>query len=351
MGERAYAGGGPGLNSMEHKAVSPLDTPREPARIAELRAFLLLVAALFLVRIGLNYLAMPAGLAAVATLLLSILFVVAPILALFRAARFAWTPGVAVGFVAGGVALHVLGAVVMRTFPPQALGSHIFDALAQSGLMLWCVGLGALLATLIRDRNLLVPVAIFLAGFDMFLIFSPNSLPQKILKQAPQIFQSVAAKVPAVVPAPGGGVQVGPGAFIGPADFILLGMFFIAIHKFRMRTDTTFRWVAPILVLYMLTVLYAGSLSLGPIQLGALPALVPIGLTVLLVNAREFRMTPAEKGMTAFVAAIALLLAGLGIVNAKRAQASQAGPSPQEAVPVSPESGGSPEPVGPGRSR
>jgi hypothetical protein len=308
-------------------------------------SFWAVVVALLILRILTSYVAVPISFAVVSTIILTLLFLGLPVWAVFQAARDPWSPGKAAAFLAGGVALHALGVVATRSFASRGFAEVLMNSIGQSGLMIWCLGLGALLTTLIRDKNLLLPVSIFLAGFDAFLIVTPTSLPQQILQKAPEVFKSVASQVPGMVQKAGEAtVQAAPAVYVGPADLFFLSMFAIALFKFRMRVRETQRWVIPVLGLYLLVVLFFGGVSLGPISLGTLPALVPIGLTILLVNAKEFELKPDEKAATVVVALLALGLAGFGYWNAVKApkRAPLGGPSSPTVVPVAPERSSSP---------
>ena len=70
------------------------------------------------------------------------------------------------------------------------------EAIAQLGLMIWATGLGGLIGLLLKDKNLILPVAVFVIGFDMFLIFSPLSFTSKAVEQNAEVFQTVAMSVP-----------------------------------------------------------------------------------------------------------------------------------------------------------
>ena len=79
-----------------------------------------------------------------------------------------------------GVAVHVCGvALNVLVFHGQGVGSIIALAIAQTGLPIWCIGLGAMIASLLREKNILIPVAIFLVSWDIFLVLSPNRLYTK----------------------------------------------------------------------------------------------------------------------------------------------------------------------------
>lgn len=277
------------------------------------RMLLIVAGVLALLRIGTAYLAVPAGLATFLSVLATLIFVAWPILAIFRAAGDRWDAKTGFILLGIGVALHLGGVLVARFgLHDQGPGAVFLIALAQSGLLLWCVALGALLSMLIRDKNLLLPVAIFLAGLDMFLVFAPVGIARQIVEKNPELFKSVAYTVPKVATGEPTGMIV-PMAFVGPADFFFLAMFFVAICRFNMRVHETLKWIVPVLLGYLAIVMLAGGVRIGPISLGMLPALLPIGLTVLLVNRKEFKLAKDEKAATVVVGLIAVALAGLAI--------------------------------------
>jgi hypothetical protein len=227
--------------------------------------------------------------------LLAVLFLGIPILALFFGANHKWGPRLALGFVIGGALLQWLG-VEFRDMTGIAGG--VLNAFGQAGLQFWTVGLGALLATLIKDKNILVPIAIFLAIFDVFLVLTPMGITQQIMQKAPEALPSVAAQVPALGTNQPTGKAL-TAAYVGPADLVFLGCFFVALFRFRMQTRLTFKLVVPALLVYLAVVLSTGW---------PLPALVPIGLCLLVANWREFQLSKDEKISTAVVAALGLAL-------------------------------------------
>ncbi|MCG9894080.1 MAG: hypothetical protein MH204_01220, partial [Fimbriimonadaceae bacterium] len=164
-----------------------------------------------------------------------------------------------------------------------------------------------------------------------------------------QIFQSVAAQVPTAREAPRPEAppeerapRVVPAAYIGPADFIFSMAFFACLFRLRMKVRETVRWLIPVLVFYLGLVFFT--------PFGMLPALVPIGLTVLIVNAREFTMTRDEKLGVWIVSVVSVALAVLGVwqrVNYVPPK-PPAEPSIQAPGPEGPAPEASPEPAAPG---
>lgn len=306
--------------------------------------FLGVLAGLFLLRLPLAYMAAPASLALPLSIVVTLLFVAAPILALFAAASHPWSTRLALGFIAVGVAFHALGFVLAeRALGGRGMAAVLLSSLAQTGLILWTVGLGALLGGFLKDKNLLLPVSAFLAGFDMFLVFAPIGPTRRIVESNPAVFKSVAYQAPRVASGEVKGF-VEALAYVGPADFFFLAMFFVALYRFDMRARQTLAWIVPVLLIYLLTVIFFGGVTLGPIRLGTLPALLPIGLTVLLVNRNEFRLTGEEKALTWIVALIAVGLAAYGVALSKRASV-ESGPTlpPAPSTPVDGQEAPAPE--------
>lgn len=308
-----------------------------------LRFLLGIAAGLALLRIGTAYFAVPIEIATLLSVVSTLVFVATPILALYRAASDFWSTKSGFLLLGIGVLLHVGGVLASKyLLQDSGLLAVICLAFAQSGLLLWCAALGVLLALLIKDKNLLLPVSAFLAGLDMFLVFAPIGIARQVVEKNPTLFKTIAYNVPKIASGEAPGVLV-PMAFVGPADFFFLGMFFVALYRFHMQVAATFRWVVIVLLAYLAIVIAFGSMKIGPVSLSMLPALVPIGLTVLIVNRREFKLSSQERIATWTVVAISAIL-GLGGLwlssNSRRAQ--PAAPLPSGNAPAIERSGDSP---------
>ena len=287
-----------------------------------------------MLRVAVGYVAVPVSLLFPASVLTTVLFMVIPMLALFLGAGHPWDLKQAIAIVVLGVVVQTGGATLAHMAVSRALGGAIFAA-SQAGLVVWCMGAGAALACLLKDRNMLLPIAVFLALFDTWLVFAPEGLVSRALSGAPAPIKldQVAYAVPKV--ATSATPQVANGfaqslAFVGPADLLFLAMFFVALYRFGMRPRQTLVAIAPVLVAYLAIVLLLPNAWVGPIRLAALPALLPIGLTVLWVNRKEFHLLPDEKAIT-----IGLVVLGVPFV-AWRIFATQPvsePPRPTHAVP------------------
>ena len=230
-----------------------------------------------------------------ASVLATIVFIGIPIIGLYLGGRMQWGPATSVCALAG--CLAVLGALLLARVPPTPETTGI----AQLARIGWPMALGFLVAGLVKDRNLIPPIAIVLATVDILAVFAPVGTVKIAMhnEKIRPIFDAVAIQVPKV------GTAL-PVAQMGPADFLFLGMFFYAIFKFGMRAKETLYWVAPALAIYLAIVVFWGDKKLFGLPLGALPALVPIGVAVVVANRDQFSMTKQEKAMTFGVLALCL---------------------------------------------
>ncbi len=283
-----------------------------------------------------GYVSVPLRFQNAASGLATVIFIASPIFALYYAGRYAWNSKTAGIFIGAGLAIQFgIGYAIGQ----KLLGGHGFFAAVctaigmQCGFTMWCVGLGAFLASILRDRNLLIPVSIFLIGFDIYLVLTPLGGTHLALKSSVrEVFKTVAYSVPAPTASPTQGA-VKELAYMGPADFLFMGMFFIALFKFNLRTRQTLYWL-------IAAVLVAIGLAFG--FGSAVPMMVPIGLAVLLVNLPEFKMNKEEIASTVVVLAIVLAIIGSSFLLGRRV-----GPSKPDVVQVSVAPAASPAPAKP----
>lgn len=323
--------------------------PRSP-----LGLFLGAAAGVFVLTVLAGVLSAPPAVAVGLSVVAAVFFVGLPILGLFSGSAHGWTAKGALVPLLAGVALHGGAFLTIRSFKLEGLPGLLLQASMQVGVMAWCLGLGALVAILIRERNMLLPVAIFLAGMDAFLILSPLTPQAQIAAENPEVIKNIGYTVP-MVRASGPDAPAGVGlqdmVYIGPADLFISAVFFACLFRYGMRARATATWLVPVLVGYLFLVLLTGM---------PLPALVPIGITVLAVNWREFQLSRDEKQATWLVTVIALGLAGWGVYNrltyvppVRESEESGMGARSGPAVSVDGSSPGTPEspesPAAPGR--
>lgn len=305
------------------------------------RAFFTILAILAGLRMLLAAVSVPAVLATPLSVVVSVAMITLTLWAIYRAAGESWTWKTCLALVVPGVAIHIGTYLATRSVAEGSFLASASSALGQAGLVTWCTGLGGMLALIIRDKNLAIPVALFLAGFDIFLVLSPSAPTNRVLAERPEVFQAVAMGVPKVkTAADPAGVALNL-ANVGPADLFFVAAFLVLAFRHGMNARRTVLWMIPVLSVYLLAALA------GVAGLGSLPAMVPIGITFLAVNWREFKMTKEEKASTWVVALIALALAGYGIMSARKAASSPAGqpaPSTTAPSPTPPGSANSPQP-------
>lgn len=310
-----------------------------------LRDFVLVAVALFLLRLFFGFVTFPVGVANALSILSAVLFVGLPVFAIYRASSHEWNAKGALLFVLAGAVLHVGGAVLARYVSgPSTAGEVVLMAIVQTGILAWTLGIGVLLSLKIGDKNLMIPIAIFLVGFDMFLVFNPESPTRRMLENVPAVTQSVLATVPQAKATEEAKAGVQNLAQVGPADLLFAAAFFVLMFRFDMKPRKTMLWMVPVLVLYLLIVVFAGGAHIGPLSLGMLPAMVPIGLTVLLVNWRGFKLQGQEIAGVVLVTLLSAGLAWFGIYRANQ-QAPQVAPSQQGGDQAPPRQEGSPLPA------
>lgn len=305
---------------------------------------------MLVLNIGVRFIQVPVSAVGPISMVLSAVFFAIPIVGLFMASRGTWTLRASLSLIAAGIAIQALSIFVLRSKLPPALEIGVFSV-SQIALLTWCAGLGGALSALIKERNLILPVAIFLAGLDVFLVTYPYSWVNRVVNNAPQILQSVGYNLPRVSAEPVSTAPVQISATVGPADFFFLFMFFICVHKFQMRERATLIAMVVTLLAYLVIVLGFGDLSIGPVSLGALPVLLPMGIVLLALNLDQFKLNTEEKIGTWLFAFIAVGLAAFGIMQAGIAKARRAGPENSVLAPELQAPEGSPSPADPNPPR
>lgn len=317
-----------------------METDQNPSspRFRGIQALAAVAGTLFVLRLAVAFIMVPEAVAPWASLFLTVLFIIAPIVGLFFAANEKWSPVRATSLVVIGVLFHLGLTVLIRQLKLEGVAAVVLTALAQTGLLLWCAGLGALVSSLLKDKNILLPIALVLAAIDIFVVTSPIGTVKQVLQKQPEILEKVAYSVPkAAIEGQQQGVQVNIGAYVGPADLFFLMMFFVAIWKFGLRAKETLRWMSVALVGYLLIVLFFGDVRFGEVSLAALPALVPIGAVILLVNRKEFTLSRDEIQSTIAVGIIGLCLASYGLYSGVTATKAKPVEPSQKAASAKPQ--------------
>jgi hypothetical protein len=204
----------------------------------------------------------------------------------------------------GAVSALVLAAVILVSahIKSKAVPVAIGLSLARDLSIIVLAGsVGYGISFIIREPGILLPVGLCAAIVDFWGVnWGPVN---HVLTKAPKVVNAVSVAVPTPVP----GL---PSTTIGPGDFVFLALFFGVLYKFRMNVKGTFWLGYALLVLSMFAVLIFGL---------PIPALVPMGIAVILANIKKFKLSREEMLSTAIVAVfLSVLLTAISIFIFKR---------------------------------
>lgn len=190
------------------------------------------------------------------------------------------------------------------------LGRALAVPAADVFFLVACVLAGRLLARILRDRNLLLPVCVVLALADVFTVFlGPTRLA---LEEMPELVSKLSIKLPRVGSAAG---PEGVGGLVhlatmGPGDLVFLSFFFVAAVRFGLSVRATFAGIFA-LVAVGLAIIVALPRAI------AVPVLPLMAVGFLIANHGEFKLTRAEKRNLIVAAALfaAIILAMWGLTR------------------------------------
>ncbi len=166
-------------------------------------------------------------------------------------------------------------------------------------ITLGCAFFGILLSRIIREPNVLLPVALVAMPIDYLGAMTPIGFTQNAVAQNPKLVQALSVPVPAVG---GGAAHAGvlqPIAFIGPGDALFMAFFFAVALRLSLNVRGTFWWTYGLLTATMLIVLLTDV---------NVAALIPMGLAVVIANFRFFKLKRDEVFATLYAAGFILIL-------------------------------------------
>ena len=164
---------------------------------------------------------------------------------------------------------------------------------------LGCTFLGVLLSPIIREPNVLLPVALVSMPIDYLGAMTSIGFTHTIVTRHPEIVKHVSVPVPSV----GGAAHhagLAPIAFIGPGDVLFVAFFFAVVLRLNMNVRGTFWGIYGLLTATMVFVLSPWGFNIA--------ALVPMGLAVLFANFRYFKLKREEVFATLYAAILILVL-------------------------------------------
>ena len=243
---------------------------------------LLLVALSFLMLTGIPYLkSIPPIFAIVGA---SLVFLLLSILLMREYARFRANPLVDVLllliFLAGWYLVAGLAEGATAARPALSGVSSILFLLA-------CVCFGRLVSLIIREKNIVLPVALMAGLADVFTVFlGPTA---KALEEAPEFVTKLSVGIPAAGSAAGpeGGAALAFIATAGLGDFIFITLFLMCVYRFGMRDRATVGFIFLFTALGMMLVFFS--------PLPALPLLPFVVAGFLIANRGVFDLTRNER--------------------------------------------------------
>jgi hypothetical protein len=211
-----------------------------------------------------------------------------------------WPVKVAGGIVAASTVLWFITLNFLH--PAHHLGAVINSVIivgrtALLGLFLTVglTALGTLLARIIREPNVLLPVALIAMPIDYVGAMTNVGFTNTVVKHAPNVVQAVSVPVPHM-----GGLHTL--ALIGPGDALFMAFFFAVVLRLDMNMRGTFWWMTVLLAIAMFIVL------LTPFPVAAL---VPMGISVVIANWRHFHLKREEVFAVIYAALIVFAIVGV----------------------------------------
>jgi hypothetical protein len=189
---------------------------------------------------------------------------------------------------------------------PHRAWSHAINAplfvitplLRSVTITLGCAFFGILLSRIVREANVLLPVALVAMPIDYLGAMTSIGFTQNAVTQNPQLVQALSVQVPAVGSGPHHGV-LHPIAFIGPGDALFMAFFFAVVLRLNLNIRGTFWWMYGLLTATMLIVLFTDI---------NIAALIPMGLAVIAANFRSFNLKREEVFATLYAAIMIMIL-------------------------------------------
>jgi len=187
-----------------------------------------------------------------------------------------------------------------------------------------CVLAGRLLSRMLRERNILLPIAIVLAGVDVFTVFlGPTGA---LLERAPELVAQVSVKLPQVGSAAGpeGAAGLAHFATLGPGDTIFAALLFACVARFGLSLRASYRWMAVAVAAFLALVIAVPAIP-------PMPVLPIMAVGFLIANRGQFRLSAEERRIVLVAFGFVLVLL-VGLYFTTRALLPLAPPEPPAAA-------------------
>lgn len=173
--------------------------------------------------------------------------------------------------------------------------------------------LGAAIGRVIKHPNTLLAGAGFAIFFDIVVV--TMGTVRQLMNSGSNLIAAVSVGAGAAPTAPPVGAphfkipDPISGVTIGPADVLFIALFLSSVWQMRLSSRSTFAWMFVLLGLALILVETIGL---------PIPALAPMGIAVLIANARHAAFTRTEKRDLAIGAVFAVFCAALMVIGARR---------------------------------
>lgn len=216
--------------------------------------------------------------------------------------------------------------VLLISGSPMAFGLHARVPGLLDILFIWlAVSLGAALSRILRGANLIPPVAAVLALVDVWTVMLGGPV-QHLMQSSHPAAQAVTRFATVQLPSPRPHGAAPMSAVVGFADFLFVAFFVAAMYRLAPGGATFRRTVVGLVVVlcaYMLVVFQTGW---------ALPALLPMAITMIALHWRHFHYDRSEAFALLYAAVfIVLILAGFWYYSSRLTPPPHDGPPGESA--------------------
>lgn len=190
--------------------------------------------------------------------------------------------------------MHVLQMAPNEWYIPN----YILHQAMMMCLTLVCIFGGCMLSHIVRERNILLPVALAAIPIDYLGAMTKFGFTSNVVKSNPALLYAVTVPVPVARGLLVHGIQ--PAAIVGPGDVLFMTFFLCAVNRLRMNTVKTYWYVYLGVAVSMLCVVLLPNFNIA--------ALIPIGIAVIIANYKYLTLKRSEVFATLYAVGFVLVL-------------------------------------------
>ncbi len=232
---------------------------------------------------------------------MSLLVSVAWLLWLMKEAGRCFSRAVALWLSSIALLAAVASWLLLQRFPVGSVADYLASFLLAAALICIVAGLGVALSTIIRQANLLLPIAVVVTIMDFWTVLGGGFIArvQEQAEKGQQVAQRLMEVGTIKMPVAKGATAAVATPAVGIGDLFFAAFFFALLWRFGLRAQLSYWLAVPLVTAALLLI------AIAPVPL-ALPGLPFLALAVLVPNWQAFRYTSEEK-RALFVGALFLL--------------------------------------------